>query len=299
MFDKYFGTHFAYMLKKGVDLKGYMDKYEAVFGLFCKPDDFAVLKKSIERSEDPPTPVLERVLFSFESARSIFQTQSVGLDYRLYLATVARALKDLEHMSFDTTELESYSKCMRSEIGALLTRSKVANDELEMTLKLWTKEVSHIASEANDTWYSPMILRAKVIASVNDQIPRLPWEDIIFSDVGVEDVPSTFVVPSSILADNICARRQALKFLGADMTTFSQMRKRIMNNTKVLYELDPEFDKEVLYLNLHVEDEAKTWARQGILDALPSEGHETSIDEVLISIECLYHYVCSHDLHIC
>lgn len=134
---------------------------------------------------------------------------------------------------------------------------------------------------ADDYWYR-LLARMKSIAISKNELPRLPWEQVLFGNRPIGNLPTATKVQLELLTDNKNAREACIDLMPKDLQlTIAEMQTQLKKHEPVLLNLCKDFCQEISYLMHHVEPMAEERFKSEMMRQLPKPDDEVSIDAVL------------------
>ncbi|CAK0839486.1 unnamed protein product [Prorocentrum cordatum] len=203
----------------------------------------------------------------------LYRAEAGDMKYDLFTANCESMLDELEHNDYADTELEGFKNLMDAEMRDLAVfgfktyQKKECNHEFLMERCKVT-----LASLRDDFWFR-LIARVKSIAVNILELPRLPWEEVLWGGEGrIPGVPETVKVPMQVLKKNKNARGALISLMPRSVAlTFAEMRDSVAKHKAECIRMCPDFVHEVSFAMQHAEAVGERIFSEGALGLMPSE----------------------------
>lgn len=175
---------------------------------------------------------------------------------------------------------QGFKRLMNMDCKDLQKFGFKAFEQKECEQTFLTKQVClKVNSIADDYWFR-LLARAKSIAVSVGDLPRLPWEQVLFGSDTIASLPSTTKVPFELLSDNKNAREACIDLLPKDMQlTFAEMETQLKKHESVLLSLCKDFSQEVAFLTQRAEEVAQGRFKADLMEQMPTTSEKVATVE--------------------
>ena len=254
---------------RGVALGNFLTRYFGCLSCWAEPADLTPVMESVKAGTDPDSSRLRKVLNSSNICQTIFHCHALRLDFVSFLELIGKELSDLENLDFAPQDVAVFQKMMTAETANLVKHGMKSYDKKEMTVNMFSENVTIQVEDANDFWQYPFAAKIKSIAVNTSKVPILPWEAAIFPD-GVPGERSTIDLPDALLSDIRNVRDAALNLLGSQPVTISMALRILMPHKKSLCELERTWELEMAWLSDVAQIICARKVHAAILQTLPT-----------------------------
>ena len=252
-------------------------------GLFSLQSDLDTLHNCGGEYETVPQEV-RRVCKESLTGKSVYQAAWLQASRAIFVLNIADAMKVLEHNNYVEEEVTSFKTVMRMETKALQAQGHKLFQSADCACEFLGVQVEVTAESVNLEWQLRLMSRVKSIAIANEQLPKLPWEELCLGSVEL-DVPKFVTVPESLLEQPGAVRDEIIHLCrsnGAD--TIYQMMSCCNKHIENLKRLDSTIEFEMMYLNNHVEVLLKKDVVRMTLECFPQRPEKAKFKEVLTQL---------------
>ena len=143
-----------------------------------------------------------------------------------------------------------------------------------------SQEITLDIDSTNQEWELRLMARIKTIGVNTRAVVILPWEELLFDERALINVPEYMLLPFEHLTNAMAARQAALDYLGTMPLSLSEMTRIMNSKQKGLRLLDSSFDLELNFLNFCAETLLTERIHQQVLSELPSAKKQPTMQQV-------------------
>ena len=141
-------------------------------------DKALAIDNAVQSKKEPSTSLVSSIVQSTVGSE-LFQPEAVKAEFKMFLATIDEKVHDLEYHEYEESEVAAFKACM-SKHSEHMTEDYKDYDEGTTTLKFLHANIQYSCTCLNDQWEWRMVARATSIGVSNGQLPRLPWETLLY-----------------------------------------------------------------------------------------------------------------------
>ena len=232
----------------------------------------SAMEDATARGVSPDGGMLQLVLATAVGA-TLYQAEGARLQYDQFLGRIADRIGQLEYHDFRSEEVRSFRALMQVEAREV-SKGAPRFAKKTGTLDFLGEDMQMAILSVNDEWSFRLAARVKAVAVSRGQLPRLPWEVVVFGDRDpLPGFPETVKVPDDLIEPYTNVRAAAKKLLdGYEGLTFADMRRFVAAQADILTGMDRHFAIELQFLRVHAEEVAERGVRSKLLAMLPRDG---------------------------
>jgi hypothetical protein len=213
-----------------------------------------IVEAAVAAKVDVPVAALQAMLQSSVGA-TLYKAEGVKLKYSLFVRSISKHIEDLEFHDYTLTELASFKTVMMNEARTVLAGTPGLGKKASKMEYLGQPMAVQVVS-MHDEWSFRLHARLRSLAVSQCQVPRMKWENFLFSESEtLEGFPTTVKLDSSLVGDMRNVRTAVAKLLEGydDTLTFADMRKIVNSQEETLLGLERFFALDLQFLNEHAQ----------------------------------------------
>ena len=109
----------------------------------------------------------------------LFQPEAVKAEFNIFLGTIGEKVHDLEYDKYEESDVAAFEACMKRH-SEHMTEDYKDFDEGTTNLKFLWANTNYSCTCLDDQWEWRMVARATSSGVSNGQLPRLPWEALLY-----------------------------------------------------------------------------------------------------------------------
>ena len=161
-------------------------------------------------------------------------------------------------------------------------------DEASTAVNFLKCDVVYSCACIDDQWEWRMIARAVTIAVSNNEVPRLPWEVLVFGkSAPVPGVPSTVKIPPSMMLKVKNVREVVCQHLGEGWQTLAQMKTQASKHSTEWNKLCSSWWLVEKWLQEHADAMLEDHLKLCLLEVLPRTGEAQCMSKALVAARAL------------
>lgn len=248
----------------------------------------AVEAAAAAKDELPVTPL--RSILATQVGALLYKGEGVAMRYKMYIQTIEERLQQLEDLGCLEEDLQGFRSVVVQE-AKLVMESSSSFERKQCVLKYFGENMEIQIVSINDEWSFRLASRMHSKAVSAAQVPRLPWERLLFGQDGrLHGYPETIGVPANLLAGmtNVRMACNAI-FEGYGWATFGDMAKIVASQADSLNDLDRFWCLDVHFLQNLARSVGERMVKQRVVDCLPdaSMTAEKSIEESMAQVAAI------------
>ena len=212
----------------------------------------------------------------------------MGITRRKSAADIDARITAVEDLHFSNTERQAFKAAMKAAAEQMDDDLYKAFDSKTHVLPFLADTLDYSTTILSDQWNWREEARFKTIAVSNCQVERMPWEKLLWGSTGpTPGVPTTIVVPDSLLVHVKNVREVVSAYFGDGWHTLVAMQKKVRANSEAWQKLHPSWWIEEQFLESVAERRLDSHLKECLLNCLPNDKKVRSMDKALLGCRTL------------
>jgi hypothetical protein len=268
--DKALAEQWNTMMARGAQRTHFLKAYAGAVAVF---NNVATLERlDVASLKNQPMPLDElREMVTTMIGASLFAHEARDLAYDCLVKKCDSQIESMIHNDFPKEDVVAFTTIMRIETKKL-DNAVLQEGLAKKNLQPWCGEQVIVQLSTSEQMFQGRLFSmAKLMAISSGQLPRLPWETLLY---GVECLPgglTTSTVPVHLIADALNCRNALLARWGdhAETMTVPEMIKDVHKSMATMIEYEKGFEVDAEFLVTHVSALIEKKVRAHVLKCLP------------------------------
>jgi hypothetical protein len=287
-FDRLLARVCSKALADGVPRLNFLRAHRTTLALFIDIEKAQAIDSSVRDMEDP-LPANVTAMLASQVGSELFAPEALKNDYKCFIDDIDKRIYDLEFHDFESDELTSFRRIMMASAEHMDDELVKRIDKKVNKIKFLGSTVAVTISNINDMWAWTLEARYKTIAISNLQVPRLPWETLLWGDGPIPGVPTTVKIPEELLDAIKNSREVALKVLGNSWQSVATMQTTVAKHGESWMKLDKSFWMEKAFLMECLDVRLAEHMKAELMTLIPDFGVKIDINKCVVACKKLSH----------
>ena len=254
--------------------------------LFLDVAQALAIEECVQRKEDPSPAVVSAISKSTVGSE-LFSPEMMKAEFKQFLTYIDEKVRGLEDFHFESSEVAAFKMVMKKYVEHM-NDGFCEYDEASTAVGFLKCDVVYSAACIDDQWEWRMIARAVTIAVSNNEVPRLPWEVLVFGKSDpIPGVPTTVKIPPSMILKVKNVREVVCQHLGEAWQSLAQMKAQAAKHSTEWNKLCSSWWLVEKWLHDHADEMLESHLKLCLLEVLPRTGEAQCMSKALVAARAL------------
>lgn len=287
-FDTTFASHVAMNPPDAAIRAQYVHGLRSAFDTLVPFTNVQKVEDAVAAKNEVPCDSLQEIMKTKVGAL-LYKSEGLVMRYKVFIKTIDERLSELEDLSYSSADVVAFNDVMTMESKEVM-RCCPAFERKVCSLKFLGEAMDPPIASINDEWSFRLAAKMTSQAVSTNQLPRLPWEVLLFDKAKLAGYPETILIPAEHLEAARNARVACNRLLkGYECVTFSDMARIVAAHSETMSELYRFWSLDAVFLKNHARAVGERILRGKIMDCLPEShtAHHFTFKQALTKVAAI------------